>query len=37
MNRIQSKGQRIGTYEMKKISCLVLMTEYISKTNDMAD
>ena len=37
MNRIQSKDHRIGTYEIKKFHCLILMTKYISKTIDMTD
>ena len=32
MNRIQSKVHRIGTYEIKKIYYLILMTKYILKT-----
>ena len=35
MNRIQIKAHKIGTYEIKKTSCLVLMTKYISKTMDV--
>ena len=37
MNRIQSKDQRVGTYELNKIHCPVLITKYISKTMDMMD
>ena len=37
MNRTQSKDHRIGTYEIKKFHCLILMTKYISKTIDMTD
>ena len=37
MKAIQSKDHRIGTYEINKISLLVLMTKYISKTMDMMD
>ena len=35
MNGVQSKYHRIGTYELNKIHCLILMTKYISKTMDM--
>ena len=37
INRIQSKDHRTGTYEINKISLLVLMTKYISKAMDMMD
>ena len=37
MNRIQSKHHRIGTYEIKKFHCFILMTKYISKKMDMTD
>ena len=37
INRIQNKDHRIGTYEIKKYSCLVLITKYISKSRDMSD
>ena len=30
-----TKDLRIGTYEMKKLHCLVLITKYICKTMDM--
>ena len=38
MNRIQRKGHRIGTYEINKISLLVVsMTKYISKIIEVID
>ena len=37
MNRIQNKDHRIGTYEIKKNSCLILMTKYICKSRDQRD
>ena len=37
MNRIRSKNHRIGTYEIKKFHCFVLVTKYISKSMDMMD
>ena len=37
MIRIQYKDYRIGTYEINKFPCLVLMTKYIFKTMDMID
>ena len=37
MNRIQSKDHRIGTYELTKFHCLVLIINYTSKTMDMTD
>ena len=33
MNRIQSKYHRIGTYEIKKFHCFILMTKYIFQNN----
>ena len=40
-NRIQSKYQRMGTYEINKLHCLIFMTKYIYiyiyKTMDMTD
>ena len=37
MTRILSKSHRIGTYEIDKFQCIVLMTKYISKTVDITD
>ena len=38
VNRIQSKGHRIGTYmKSTKFHYLALMTKYISKTSDLMD
>ena len=36
-NIIQSKDHKIGTYEIKKFHCLVLMAKYIFKTMNMID
>ena len=35
MNRTQSKDHKIGTYEIKKFHCLVLITKHTSKAMDM--
>ena len=37
MNRIQRKDDKIGTYEINKISLSCLDDKYISKTTDMMD
>ena len=37
MNRIQSKDHRIGTYNSKKIICLVLMRKNIYSQNKVYD
>ena len=37
MNRIQIQDYRIGTYEINKIHCLVLITKYMSKIMDTED
>ena len=37
MNRFQSKGHRIGTYEINKILLSFLMTKYILKATNMMD
>ena len=36
-NRIQSKDRKTGSYEMKKIHCLIFMTKYMFKTMDIMD
>ena len=35
--RIQSKGHRTGTYEIKKIYCPIFLTKYMFKTMDIMD
>ena len=37
MNKVQGKGQEIGTYEIKKISLSCFDDKYISKTINVMD